>query len=340
MSGRSKGGKVNAEATGNDDADGSTGITESAMLNAVTEILLPQSIPIPPLLKWIAQYETPCFGPSDCASHALHSSHVCVILVSSACIVVGPVLESVGKAVVVAGSNIDTSKIDGSGEAARFNAPFGLELSVDGEYLLVADTLNSLIRRIGISDSIVSAGGGGGGGGSFQVTTSTAAFRYPTCIRPNPVAVAGGVEEYWVTVPSSISKFRPIPTGTGTSQSSPLSSASASALGVDKSEKADAAGQEEVVTRVVGSSESGFEDGDFTAARFNNCLSLAVTRDGQTLYVVESTNHCLRCVSLVDQRVKTCCVLSAEAVRKRQSTRSRTNDPDRPQTGVPIPGVY
>lgn len=52
-----------------------------------------------------------------------------------------------GSSVNVAGSQVESGYVDGLNDAARFNAPTRLALSVDGQ-LFVADQLNSMLRRV------------------------------------------------------------------------------------------------------------------------------------------------------------------------------------------------
>jgi DNA-binding beta-propeller fold protein YncE len=59
------------------------------------------------------------------------------------------------------------------------------------------------------------------------------------------------------------------------------------------------------VSEVIGSGEPGLTDGGFTAARFRQPQGLALSADGQTLYVADTENHALRAVDLKAKSVAT-----------------------------------
>lgn len=59
------------------------------------------------------------------------------------------------------------------------------------------------------------------------------------------------------------------------------------------------------VLNVIGSGEPDFKDGDFRTATFNHLQGMALTEDGQTLYVADTENHALRKVDLITEEVTT-----------------------------------
>ena len=83
---------------------------------------------------------------------------------------------------VVAGSPRIAGAADGTGAAARFNAPAGL--AVDGAgALYVADVLNDAVRKIDLKSGAVSTVAGVlGVSGSDDGATTTARFYYPTAL--------------------------------------------------------------------------------------------------------------------------------------------------------------
>ena len=59
------------------------------------------------------------------------------------------------------------------------------------------------------------------------------------------------------------------------------------------------------VQHVIGSGEPGLRDGSFAEARFHQPQGVAVSEDGQTLYVADTENHALRAIDIARQTVVT-----------------------------------
>ncbi len=59
------------------------------------------------------------------------------------------------------------------------------------------------------------------------------------------------------------------------------------------------------VLSVVGGGGAGNRDGDYATARFNRPQGMALSADGQVLYVADTGNHTLRAIDLAAQRVST-----------------------------------
>ncbi len=57
------------------------------------------------------------------------------------------------------------------------------------------------------------------------------------------------------------------------------------------------------IQNVAGSGEAGLVDGSFATARFHQPQGLALSADGQTLYVADTENHAIRAVDLKDRTV-------------------------------------
>lgn len=83
---------------------------------------------------------------------------------------------STGTPTTVAGLSGTSGSADGTGGAARFNLPYGITLDPNGD-LIVADTLNGLIRRVDLGTGVVEtiAGlGTSGAPGTFSFPTDVA----------------------------------------------------------------------------------------------------------------------------------------------------------------------
>lgn len=59
------------------------------------------------------------------------------------------------------------------------------------------------------------------------------------------------------------------------------------------------------VRQVIGGIEAGNQDGSFAAARFDKPQGMALSEDGQTLYVADTNNHILRAIDLAGESVTT-----------------------------------
>lgn len=59
------------------------------------------------------------------------------------------------------------------------------------------------------------------------------------------------------------------------------------------------------VSHVIGSGATGLKDGKFDAAEFHQPQGLAVSADGNTLYIADTENHAIRAADLKDGTVKT-----------------------------------
>jgi DNA-binding beta-propeller fold protein YncE len=80
----------------------------------------------------------------------------------------------------LAGRAGSASSINGVGTNAYFNSPYGVAVSPDGQFALVADTSNQLIRRIDISTSVVATFAG-----SYVGTVAIFAYPSSICISPD-----------------------------------------------------------------------------------------------------------------------------------------------------------
>ncbi|MFZ5630004.1 MAG: hypothetical protein ACOY5B_12800 [Spirochaetota bacterium] len=149
---------------------------------------------------------------------------------------------------------------DGTGNAARFNAPNAI--TTDGTHLYVADMLNHKIRKIEISNGAVTTLAGPAAGsvasGDADGTGTTARFN-----APNGITTDG---TYLYVTDGGSHKIRRISIAT------------------------------QAVTTIAGpspgSSGSGDDNGQGSAAKFN--WPIGITTDGQSLFVSEGTNNKIR----------------------------------------------
>ncbi len=51
------------------DEDAGAVVTESDLIRVLSQVLLPSAVPVPPLLKWIAQYTVPLLGTYGMIRH-------------------------------------------------------------------------------------------------------------------------------------------------------------------------------------------------------------------------------------------------------------------------------
>ncbi|MFA6504506.1 MAG: hypothetical protein WCT14_00320 [Treponemataceae bacterium] len=156
----------------------------------------------------------------------------------------------------LAGTATSSGSADGTGISASFNAPE--QITYDGTNLFIADVLNSTIRKIVVSSSVVSTlAGTAGSNGTTDGIGSVARFYHPRGI-------------HWVLSNLYVSDttnqtIRKIVPGTG------------------------------VVTTLAGAASiSGFSDGTF--ARYNSPQGIT-GGDGTYLYVADTNNHVIRKVA-------------------------------------------
>jgi sugar lactone lactonase YvrE len=144
---------------------------------------------------------------------------------------------------------------DGSGMAARFNAPYGLAVDNAGN-IYVTDTFNTLVRRIDASGVVTTFAGVLASNGSVDGSGDIARFNEPYGVAVDEAGAIFVADRFNHTV-------RRIST-TG------------------------------VVTTVAGSAgEPGSADGIASAARFSNPMGLTIDRMGN-LYIADSGNGTIR----------------------------------------------
>ena len=206
---------------------------------------------------------------------------------------------------------------NGTGTAARFNAPFAIVRS--GINLYVADTINHTIRKIDTTNGVVTtiAGAAGSSGSLDDPVGTTARFNSPSGITTDGFSlyVADTGNHTIRQIDISVSGISPVTTIAGNTLA--LSPAPGSADGIDSGARfnspigivrdganlyvADSGNHTirqiviatHVVTTLAGTAgSSGSTDGTKAAARFQN--PSGITTDGTSLYVTDTGNHTIR----------------------------------------------
>ena len=167
------------------------------------------------------------------------------------------------------GSSGGFSGTDGTGAAASFNSPFGIAQS--GDTLYVTDGSSHSIRT---------------------VHTSTA--RVGTIVR-DTIASSGA----HVDGPAAAARFK-FPRGAAASAGTLY----VADLGNHRVRAIDLASAAKTVSTIAGNGTAGHANGAGTAARFNGPVGLALSEDGNTLYVAEITNHRIRAIDLASATVR------------------------------------
>ena len=214
-----------------------------------------------------------------------------------------------GVVTTLAGSN--ASFADGTGTAARFNAPYGVAVLPDGN-IVVADTTNNRIRLITPAGVVTTLAGNATG--AFADGTGTAAsFNNPygvTVIPSSGVIVVGDFLNNRIrlvtpggvvtTLAGQTTAGNADGTGASASFNGPWGVAVIPSSGVvvvadANNSRIRLVTQAGVVTTLAGST-AGFADGTGTAARFNSSAGVAVLPNGN-IVVADPNNNRIRLVT-------------------------------------------
>ena len=125
----------------------------------------------------------------------------------------------------LAGSTTSGSS-DGTGVAASFNNLYGLTIDVYGNYALAADKGNNKIRKITLSNALVTLFVGTGTSGSADGSDTTATFYYPYDVCFSKYDNAAVVTDTYNAKLRLIQGFEPTPTPTSNAPSSRVPSSS------------------------------------------------------------------------------------------------------------------
>ena len=214
-----------------------------------------------------------------------------------------------GTVMTLAGSARASGSDDGTGSAARFNAPTGVAVDGSGN-VYVADSGNCTIRKITSGGAVTTVAGLAGAGGSDDGMGSSARFDYP-----EGVAVDGSGDLYVAdSENSTIRKVASDGTVTTLAGSAGISGArdgtgSAGQFYYPGGVAVDGSGNvfvadtwnnsirkittAAVVTTLAGQTSIGSVDGTGNAARFNEPWGVAADRPGN-IYVADAGNHTIR----------------------------------------------
>lgn len=216
-----------------------------------------------------------------------------------------------GVTTLLAGDGSSAGNSNGTGTAARFNAPVGVAVDAAGN-VYVADAANHLIRKITPAGEVTTAGGQAGQPGYVDGAKDTAKFDFPS-----GVVVDGGNNVYVVDYANHVIR-RIAPDGTVSTLAGAAGQAGA-ADGVGGSARfryprdiaLDGSGNLYVadtgnssIRRIspgglvvtLAGGVAGAADGTGSAARFENPVGLAVDAGGN-VFVADSGNSTLRKVT-------------------------------------------
>jgi len=207
--------------------------------------------------------------------------------------------------------------VDGTGVAAKFQAPTGI--TTNGTYLYVADTWNYKIRKIEMATGVVTTLAGSGSEGRADGTGAAASFNSPAGITTDGtylyVADTGNHKIRTVEIATGVvttlagSGFAGSANGTGaaasfdhpvgiTIEGAHLYVSDAQNHKIRQIEIATG-----VVTTLAGSGSEGSADGTGAAASFDH--PVGITTDGTHLYVTDSWNYKIRKIEIATGVVST-----------------------------------
>lgn len=171
----------------------------------------------------------------------------------------------------IAGANHRGRYRDGVGANARFNNPEGLAITQDGKTLYVADSRNNMIRKVDLATKTVSTIAGHTFPSSGDGVGKEAGFETPRGVALSPDGKTLYVAD------SGNNMIRKIDLATNQ------------------------------VTTLAGGGKlmAGFADGVGTQATFKEPRSLAISSDGQILYIADTRNHLIRKMVLATNSVST-----------------------------------
>lgn len=167
----------------------------------------------------------------------------------------------------VAGSGRGSS--DGPASQARFDSPKGLALVAGQGVLYIADTGNSLIRKLDLNAQVVSTIAGGSSTGYVDGPLAAARFNNPYGI----AATSDGNKLYVADTGNNAIRLVDLQAGT--------------------------------VSTIAGGGGAGSADGAGKAAQFSAPMGVALSHDETVLYVSDYNNHTIRRIDLASGQVTT-----------------------------------
>ncbi|MBM3854099.1 MAG: hypothetical protein FJ399_13250, partial [Verrucomicrobia bacterium] len=259
------------------------------------------------------------FNPKGVAVDASGNAYVA----DSANHTIRKIVINTGVVTTIAGTAGSSGSADGTGPAARFNAPQGV--AVSGTDLFVSDTFNHTIRKIDLTtNAVTTVAGTAGSFGTTDATGATARFNGPIGL------VAVGANLYVADTGNSSIRQVVIATGVVTTFAGSTSGATGTLDGTGTAARFDHAGgiaadalnlyvadtnnhavrkiviSSGVVTTIAGTAgTAGQADGTGTAATFRFPGGVGVDGSGTNLYVADSNNHAIRRVVISTAAVTT-----------------------------------
>jgi DNA-binding beta-propeller fold protein YncE len=228
----------------------------------------------------------------------------------------------------VAGVVGSAGSTNGIGTNAKFNFPFGLDISPDGSFALVADTYNHLIRQIVLSSSAVTTVAGVAGSfGSTNGIGTNAKFYIPRGVDISPDGSFALVADYYnhlirqivlsssaVTTVAGVARSLGSTNGIGTNAK--LNQPFGAAISPDGSFALVADTDNHLIRQIVLSSSvvttvagvagsSGSTNGIGTNAKFYYPAGVAISPDGSFALVAEYDNDMIRQIVLSSSAVTT-----------------------------------
>jgi DNA-binding beta-propeller fold protein YncE len=189
----------------------------------------------------------------------------------------------------LAGSSPSGEYADGAGTLAKFWNPWGVAISSDGLFALVADYTNHRLRRIEMATSVVTTLAGSNTASSVDGIGTAATFR-------NLIGVSISLDASFALVTDGSShRVRRIEIATG------------------------------VVTTLAGSS-AGYADGAGALAAFNNPFDVAISPNASFALVADFSNHRVRLLSIATGAVTTL-VGSTQGYADGTGTSAKLNNP-------------
>jgi sugar lactone lactonase YvrE len=209
----------------------------------------------------------------------------------------------------LAGSGL-AGTVDGAAAQSQFSDPYGVALDADGNVYVADGGDSNRIRRISAEGQVTTLAGGGEG--FVDGTGSAAAFHTPSAlafdragnlfvadtgnhairnITPdgNVTTLAGNGKPGYADGIGADAQFN-APVGVAVDRDGVVFVADTYN---DRIRRITPAGE---VTTVAGAGQPGAADGPALAASFDTPTAVAVDRDG-TLYVADTGNHAIRCIS-------------------------------------------
>jgi sugar lactone lactonase YvrE len=213
------------------------------------------------------------------------------------------------------GVKCDTQSLATAG-CAYFRAPQGIAISPDGATLYIADTGNSRIRSVRVSDGQTTLVAGSSSGFADGVGAA-AKFRSPSRLAISTdgltlyvadqdnhriraivlstgkvTTLVGSRQGHNEGKGTEASLSLPVGLAMGPNNQLYISSVGSSRITVVNT-------QTGIMTHVAGSGDRGYKDGIRSVACFNSLSGIAITPDGTGLYVADSWNDLIRKVDVV-----------------------------------------